>query len=114
MSRMRLRGSLTRQRRRRSRRRAGVLAGSSVKSGSLTMTCAIVSAAETMAHVMVKEPDFTLLPANTPARLRDLLRRCLVKDPRNRIRDIGDVRIAIEEMGGRTPEFPDYGIQVCA
>ena len=53
---------------------------------------------ETIAAVMMKEPDWTALPANTPARLRDLIRRCLVKEPRNRVRDIGDARIAIEEV----------------
>ena len=53
---------------------------------------------ETMAFVMTKDPDWTTLPANAPAQIRELLRRCLIKDPRNRIRDIGDVRIAIEEM----------------
>ncbi len=56
------------------------------------------TASETMAAVMMKEPDWNALPANTPARLRDLLRRCLVKETRNRVRDIGDVRIAIEEV----------------
>ena len=55
------------------------------------------TASETMAHVMMKEPDWNALPANTPSQLRNILRRCLTKDPRNRIRDIGDVRIAIEE-----------------
>jgi serine/threonine-protein kinase len=54
--------------------------------------------AETMAQVMMKEPDFAPLPPATPSRLRDLLRRCLTKEPRNRTRDIGDVRIAIEEI----------------
>jgi serine/threonine protein kinase len=53
---------------------------------------------ETMAQVMLKEPDWNALPANTPSRLRDLLRRCLTKDPRMRLRDIGDARIAIEEV----------------
>src|SRR5438876_306962 len=53
---------------------------------------------ETIAAVMMKEPDWTALPANTPTRLRDLIRRCLVKEPRNRVRDIGDARIAIEEV----------------
>src|SRR5262249_35209428 len=55
------------------------------------------TASETMAHVMMKEPDWNALPANTPSRLRDLLRRCLTKDPRMRLRDIGDARIVIEE-----------------
>jgi eukaryotic-like serine/threonine-protein kinase len=53
---------------------------------------------ETMAQVIMKDPDWSALPASTPSRLRDLLGRCLVKDPRNRLRDIGDARIAIEEM----------------
>ena len=53
---------------------------------------------ETIAQVMIKEPDWSVLPTATPDRLRSLLQRCLVKDPRNRIRDIGDVRIAIEEI----------------
>src|SRR5205809_2813026 len=48
---------------------------------------------ETMAQVMMKEPDWDVLPPNAPPRLRDLLRRCLVKEPRNRVRDIGDMRI---------------------
>jgi len=56
------------------------------------------NASETMANVMVKEPDWDALPANTPSRLRDLLRRCLVKDPRKRMRDIGEVRLAIEDI----------------
>jgi serine/threonine-protein kinase len=56
------------------------------------------TASETMAAVMMKEPNWNALPANIPARLRDLMRRCLSKEPRNRVRDIGDVRIAIEEV----------------
>src|SRR5881628_1330481 len=57
---------------------------------------------ETMAAVMMKEPDWNVLPTNLPGRLRDLLRRCLVKEPRNRVQAIGDVRIAIEETQSGT------------
>ena len=63
------------------------------------------TASETMAQVLLKEPDWDALPANDPPRLRDLLSRCLVKDPRNRMRDIGDVRIAIDEVKAH-PEQP--------
>src|SRR5262249_50839005 len=56
------------------------------------------TASETMAAVMMKEPDWNMLPANLPARVRGLLRRCLTKEPRNRLRDVGDARIAIEEV----------------
>src|SRR5262249_6267181 len=53
---------------------------------------------ETMAFVMTKEPDWDALPKNTPSRLRELLRRCLVKEPRSRLRAIGDARLAVEEI----------------
>src|SRR5712691_11106787 len=51
---------------------------------------------ETMALVMTKEPDWNTLPATTPVGIRELLRRCLIKEPRNRLRDMGEARIAIE------------------
>src|SRR5215471_2246591 len=50
---------------------------------------------ETLAAVLLKEPDLTGLPASTPAAIRRLLRRCLDKDPQERLRDIGEARIAI-------------------
>jgi eukaryotic-like serine/threonine-protein kinase len=53
---------------------------------------------ETIAAVMMKDPDWKALPANTPSRVRDLLRRCLMKEPRSRVQAIGDARIAIEEV----------------
>jgi eukaryotic-like serine/threonine-protein kinase len=59
------------------------------------------TASDTMAAVIMKEPDWTRLPDNLPARVRELLRRCLIKEPRNRVRDIGDARIAIEEVQSR-------------
>ena len=48
--------------------------------------------------VMSREPDWTLLPAATAPRLIDLLQRCLKKDPRERLRDIGDARIEIDDL----------------
>jgi eukaryotic-like serine/threonine-protein kinase len=55
------------------------------------------TASQTMAAVMLKAPDWNALPAQTPARVQELVRRCLVKEPRGRVRDIGDARIVIEE-----------------
>ena len=55
------------------------------------------TAPETMAHVITKEPEWSELPAATPARIRRLLERCLTKDPKRRLRDIGEARIAIED-----------------
>jgi len=48
-----------------------------------------------LAKILEREPDLSLLPAATPARVRALLRRCLLKDPRERLRDIGEARIAL-------------------
>ncbi len=49
--------------------------------------------------IMTKEPDWSLLPAETPERIHALLRRCLQKDPRERLRDIGDARFEIADSG---------------
>jgi len=51
---------------------------------------------ETLADVMKSEPRWTALPPETPGALRNIVRRCLAKDPRQRVRDIGDVRLALE------------------
>ena len=63
--------------------------------------------AETLGAVIHKEPVWTALPANTPPAVRTGLQRCLQKDPRQRVRDIGDVRLAIE--GAFETVFPQSG-----
>jgi serine/threonine-protein kinase len=55
------------------------------------------STTEILAAVLKEEPDWKTLPISTPANIRDLLRRCLQKDVNRRARDVGDVRIEIEE-----------------
>jgi Tol biopolymer transport system component len=74
-------------------------------TGRLLYTGETVS--ETLAAVLLKEPDFAGLP-QIPATLRRLLDRCLNKDPQRRLRDIGEARIAIEDLlaGGTEPEAP--------
>ncbi len=47
---------------------------------------------DTLAAVVEREPEWGLLPPSVSPRLRDLLQRCLTKDPKRRLRDIGDVR----------------------
>jgi serine/threonine-protein kinase len=51
---------------------------------------------ETLAEVMKSEPSWQSIPSQIPAHLVRLIRQCLVKDPRQRIRDMGDVRLALE------------------
>ena len=50
---------------------------------------------DVIAAVVKNEPDWSALPAATPPRIRRLLARCLQKDPRARLRDIGDARLEI-------------------
>jgi Tol biopolymer transport system component len=52
---------------------------------------------DTLAAVIRAEPDWAALPANVPAPIFTLLRRCLRKDRLRRLRDIGEARIAIDE-----------------
>ncbi|HJZ73346.1 MAG TPA: protein kinase [Vicinamibacterales bacterium] len=52
--------------------------------------------AETVGLVVAREPDWNALPAAAPPAVAHLLRRCLTKDVRQRLRDIGEARIALE------------------
>jgi Tol biopolymer transport system component len=49
--------------------------------------------------ILEREPDWSALPATTPATVRRLLLRCLAKDPKQRLRDIGDAGIEIDSFG---------------
>jgi serine/threonine-protein kinase len=63
------------------------------------------TSSDAIVSVLTREPDLDALPPTVGAGIRRLLRRCLVKDPRNRLRDIGDARIEIEEaLAGDRPE----------
>jgi len=50
-----------------------------------------------IAKILEREPDWTALPAGVPARVTGLLRRCLTKDAKQRLRDIGDARLELSE-----------------
>jgi serine/threonine protein kinase len=52
---------------------------------------------DTISAVISAEPDWTLLPANTPPAIRRLLQRCLQKDQDHRLHDIADVRLELED-----------------
>ncbi|HUE86917.1 MAG TPA: protein kinase [Vicinamibacterales bacterium] len=55
------------------------------------------STADVLGAITSREPDWTRLPPDTPRRVRDVLRRCLTKDPARRLHDIADARIEIDE-----------------
>ena len=51
---------------------------------------------DTIAAVVRGEPDWAALPADTPASIRRLLRRCLEKERKRRLADAADARLEIE------------------
>ena len=50
----------------------------------------------TLSAVLQREPDWTAMADGVSSGLDTYIRRCLHKDPRQRVRDIGDVRLALE------------------
>ena len=67
------------------------------------------SSADTVAAVVGEEPDWQSLPTGTPRELRDLIRRCLRKDLGQRQRDVGDIRLQLDDLLNRgvTPDADD-------
>jgi serine/threonine-protein kinase len=60
---------------------------------------------DVLTAILSTDPDWTRLPATTPRALERLVRRCLEKDPRQRLRDIGDARIELDLLiSGRDAE----------
>jgi eukaryotic-like serine/threonine-protein kinase len=58
---------------------------------------------DVLAAIVEREPEWTALPPGTPPHVRRVLERCLQKDRRNRLRDIGDARLELE-AGVREPK----------
>jgi Tol biopolymer transport system component len=58
---------------------------------------------DTLAGILTRDPDWSLLPDRLPASLRTLLARCLCKDARNRLRDIGEARITLSSVDDVEP-----------
>jgi hypothetical protein len=64
-------------------------------AGRTAFTGATVS--DTVVAILEREPDWAALPDSTPTAVRRLLRRCLAKDARLRLRDIGDARLEVDD-----------------
>jgi Tol biopolymer transport system component len=58
---------------------------------------------ETLAAVLRQEISLSALPASTPPRLTRLIARCLERDPKQRLRDIGDARLMLDERDDPQP-----------
>ena len=52
---------------------------------------------DTLAFILTKEPDWSALPAETPPAVRRLLSRCLHKERKQRLADMSDARLELEE-----------------
>ncbi|CAN5724493.1 hypothetical protein BH18ACI5_BH18ACI5_15030 [soil metagenome] len=65
---------------------------------------------DVLAATLRQEVDWSALPPATPARVRQLLRRCLERDPKKRLRDIGEARVALDESSVR-PEASDRSFE---
>ena len=66
----------------------------------------------TLAAVMTFEPDLNRLPDGLSPAFRTYLVRCLEKDPRERVRDIGDVRLALKGAFETTVSIPSEPVAV--
>ena len=59
--------------------------------------------ADSVARIIERNPDYDTLPPDVPPSIRQLVRRCLEKDQRERLRDIGDARIEIKQALATPP-----------
>ena len=62
---------------------------------------------DTLASVLTREPDWTALPSSVPASITRLLHRCLEKDLKRRLRDLGDARLEIDDALRTPPAVED-------
>ena len=76
---------------------------------------------DVLAAVVTREPDLGTLPPATPPAVRLLLRRCLDKDPKHRLRDIGEARVLLEapnagatDVSASKRRFPRWAIAALA
>jgi serine/threonine protein kinase len=53
---------------------------------------------QTLARVLERQPDFSLLPSNLHPKVSELLKRCLQKKSKNRYHDIADIRLDLQEV----------------
>ena len=58
---------------------------------------------DTIAAILEREPEWDVVRTAAPAPVRTLLKQCLAKDARRRLRDIADARIQIEEILAEPP-----------
>ena len=68
------------------------------------------TAAEVLASVLIRDPDFKLVPTDINPRVHELLRRCLEKNPKRRWQAVGDLRAELESIAA-SPRMATAGVQ---
>ena len=66
---------------------------------------------DTIVRILERDPDWSALPSGVPAALRRILVRCLAKDAKKRLRDVGDARIEFDAVGEILPAGPDTDVE---
>jgi len=61
---------------------------------------------DVLAAVLTREPDLKALPKAAPKGIARLLRHCLARDPRQRLRDMGDARLALSDLSDGPVDGP--------
>ena len=56
------------------------------------------TSSDLLAAILKTDPDFTVVPPETPSEVLTLLRRCLEKDPQRRMRYLGDIALTLEDV----------------
>ena len=69
---------------------------------------------DSIARILEREPDWSMLPPAIPVSIRRLLFRALTKDPRKRLRDIGDARVEIDAIDEAVPGVADRPVAPAA
>ena len=69
---------------------------------------------DALAATVKSDPDWSLLPANVPSSTRELLRRCLEKNPLRRLQSIGDARVVLQEPFSPQPPSPTPAVATTA
>jgi Tol biopolymer transport system component len=60
---------------------------------------------DTLAGILKTDPDWASLPDNLPHQVERVIRRCLTRNPRQRLRDIGEARVRLEEPDAESGIF---------
>ncbi|NIT97448.1 MAG: protein kinase, partial [Actinobacteria bacterium] len=64
---------------------------------------------DVLAAIVRSEPDYDLLPADTPPTVRRVIERCLRKAPRERLRDLGDIGLTLREVASGASDASTSG-----